>query len=170
MTTVPRILVAGIGNIFLDDAFGSEVARRLLARPAPEGVRIVDFGIRSFDLTYALLDGYDAVILIDAVPRGEAPGTLYVIEPELDEASASPDPDLLTGTHDLDPEKVLRLAVALGGKTQRVLLVGCEPSTTEESMELSAPVQSAVDEAVALVETLIAKLRLPEPETTKPLF
>lgn len=167
----PRILVAGIGNIFLgDDAFGSEVARRLLARPASEGVRIVDFGIRSFDLTYALLDGFDAVILIDAVPRGAAPGTLYVIEPELEEVSELPDPDLLSGTHDLDPAKVLRLVRALGGQTGRILLVGCEPLSTEESMELSTLVQTAVDEAVALVESLIAKLRLPEPETTSPLF
>ena len=82
----PTILVAGIGNIFLgDDAFGSEVARRLLLKPWPAGVRVEDFGIRGFDLTFALMDGYDAVILVDATPRGGVPGTLYTIEPDLSE-------------------------------------------------------------------------------------
>src|SRR2546428_8240900 len=81
--TQPRLLVAGVGNIFLgDDAFGVEVAQRLLRRPQPEGVRVVDFGIRGLDLTYALLDGCDVAVLIDAVPRGQPPGTLYVIEPD----------------------------------------------------------------------------------------
>ena len=85
-TKRPKILVAGIGNIFLgDDAFGVEVARRLSARPQPEAVRVADFGIRGYDLAYALLDGYDTTILIDACPRGDAPGTLYVIEPDLND-------------------------------------------------------------------------------------
>lgn len=166
----PRILIAGIGNIFLgDDAFGSEVARRLLGRPAPEGVRVVDFGIRSIDLTFALLDGYDVVVLIDATPRGGAPGTLYVIEPELPEAGAPPEADLMSGAHDLDPARVLRLATSLGGPTRRVLLVGCEPATTdEETMELSTPVRAAVEEAVTLVESLVAEIRAAEPNPTKP--
>ena len=82
MTRPARILIAGIGNIFLgDDAFGVEVARRLVRRRLPDGVRVVDFGIRGLDLTYALLDGYEAVILVDAAPRGGPPGTLYVLEP-----------------------------------------------------------------------------------------
>ncbi len=81
----PRILVAGIGNIFLgDDAFGVEVARRLSGRELPRGVRVTDFGIRGYDLAYALLDGYETTILIDACPRGEPAGTLYVIEPDLE--------------------------------------------------------------------------------------
>ena len=80
--SLPRILVAGIGNIFLgDDAFGVEVVRRLSAREWPANVRVTDFGIRGYDLAYALLDGYDTTILIDACPRGELAGTLYVIEP-----------------------------------------------------------------------------------------
>src|SRR5947209_2000127 len=90
-----QILVAGVGNIFLgDDAFGVEVAQRLLRRSLPEGVRVVDFGIRGFDLAYALMrddlaEGGTA-ILVDALPRGEPPGTLYVIEPDLD-ALGEPD-------------------------------------------------------------------------------
>jgi len=166
--SAPRILIAGIGNIFLgDDAFGVEVAQRLLRRRLPEEVRTVDFGIRGLDLTYALLDGYQSVILVDATPRGGTPGTLYVIEPEVSEPSdpaAAPGPEMLE-MHALDPEKVLRLARALGGRIERVLLVGCEPQplAREDDMPpaLSEPVQAAVDEAVELVESLVARMLRP---------
>lgn len=85
----PSILIAGIGNIFLgDDAFGSDVAQLLMQRPWPENVRVSDFGIRGFDLMFALLDGYDSVILIDAAPRGGIPGNLYTIEPEITDADS----------------------------------------------------------------------------------
>jgi hydrogenase maturation protease len=154
----PRILIAGIGNIFLgDDAFGSEVAQRLLRRQWPDEVRVVDFGIRGLDLTYALLDGYEVVILVDATPCGGTPGTLYAIEPELAESSAPAEVSI--ETHALDPAKVLRLAATLGGRTPRVILVGCEPTPLAEAddmqMSLSAPVQAAVDEATPLIESLV---------------
>jgi hydrogenase maturation protease len=161
----PRILVAGIGNIFLgDDAFGVEVARRLAGRRLPEGVRVVDFGIRGFDLAYALLGDDDAVILVDATPRGGPAGTLYVLEIEAN-GPGEPDPqERLIEPHGMDPVKVLRLAATLGGPmVQRVLLVGCEPlplgPDDDAAMGLSEPVQGAVDEAVLLIEALVAKLR-----------
>ncbi len=152
----PRILVAGIGNIFLgDDAFGVEVVRRLAERPLPAGVRVVDFGIRGLDLTYELMDGYDAVILVDAVPRGEPPGTLFVIEPE----PAQADGGAMVEGHNLDPVKVLRLVAAMGGQVKRLLLVGCQPEPLADAddmrMEMSKPVKAAVNEAVVLVESLI---------------
>jgi hydrogenase maturation protease len=158
----PRILVAGVGNIFLgDDAFGVEVAQRLARRELPEGVRVVDFGIRGLDLTYALLDGYEAVILVDATPRGGPPGTLYVIEPDRPGLAAEGGGPLVE-THNLDPVKVLRLAAAMGGQVERVLLVGCEPTPLpdEQDMQdgLTAPVRKAVDEAIALIETLVGRL------------
>jgi hydrogenase maturation protease len=166
----PRILIAGIGNIFLgDDAFGSELARRLAGRPLPEGVRVIDFGIRGLDLAYALLDGYEAAILLDATARGGAPGTLYVIEPDPATADASP-PQI--DAHGLDPVQVLRLAAGLGSSTGRILLVGCEPATlgTEEDpvMGLSAPVAAAVAEAIPLVDSLVNSL-LACPEVTRRL-
>ena len=81
----PRVLVAGIGNIFLgDDGFGVEVADRLAGRTLPDGVQVADFGIRGVHLAYELLDGYDALVLVDAVPMGEPPGTVAIIEPELE--------------------------------------------------------------------------------------
>src|SRR5580698_8216127 len=103
-----RVLVAGIGNIFLgDDAFGVEVVNRLLQRPQPEGVKVVDFGIRGLDLTYALLDGWDAVILVDAVPRDQPAGTLFVIEPDRSDSIPAAPTEMLVETHDMHPTKVL---------------------------------------------------------------
>ena len=161
---IGRILIAGIGNIFFgDDAFGVEVARRLAGQPLPEGVRVVDFGIRGIDLTYALLDPYEAVILVDAVPRGGPPGTLYVLEPELD---PDDDPGTLgpmVEPHALDPARVLRLARTLGGQVGRVLLVGCEPgppaADDDLQMNMSELVQAAVEEAVRLIESLVVGIR-----------
>lgn len=160
-----KVLVAGIGNIFLgDDAFGVEVVQRLPSRPRPPGVRVVDFGIRGLDLTYALLDGYDAAILIDAAPRGEGPpGTLYVIEPELPDGDAPPPPgELMIETHGMDPVKVLRLVRAMGGRLGRLLLVGCEPTAQayeeDESPVTSDAVTAAVEQAVPLVESVLMTL------------
>src|SRR5437667_11757220 len=121
----PRILVAGVGNVFLgDDAFGVEVVRRLAKRNLPEGVRVVDFGIRGLDLTFALFDGYEAVVLVDAAPRGGPPGTLYVLEPARGEAGA----DVAVEAHNLEPVRGLRLGGAMGGRVGPLLLVGCEPA------------------------------------------
>lgn len=161
----PQVLIACIGNIFLgDDAFGPEVARRLAVRSRPDGVRLVDFGIRGFDLALALLDeATDVAILVDAVPRGGAPGTLYVIEPEWDGGDGLGSQEgALIETHSLDPVKVFRLVASLGGRPKPVLLVGCEPSPLnpdeDPSMELSEVVEAAVEEAVHLVESLVLQV------------
>lgn len=158
-----QILVAGIGNIFKgDDAFGVEVARRLAQSQLPAGVKVVDFGIRGIDLTYALLDGYDAAILVDTAQRGAAPGTLSIVAPERHSSEAVSPDNLFLEPHDLDPTKVLRVVETLGGGCQRVLLVACEPETfgDEETgaMGLSPPVAAAVDEAVMAVERLVGDL------------
>ncbi|MGH7823596.1 MAG: hydrogenase maturation protease [Candidatus Binatia bacterium] len=160
--TPTRILVAGIGNIFLgDDAFGVEVVRRLSCRQLPENVRVVDFGIRGFDLAYALMDGYDTTILVDAVPRGGEPGTLYTIEPDLNQLNGLSAGELMLDTHAMNPLRVLALAKSMNGEFRRILLVGCEPETfgpEEGRMGLSAPVEAAVNEAVAMVESLVSKI------------
>jgi hydrogenase maturation protease len=164
----PRILIAGIGNIFLgDDAFGVEVVRRLLAREAlrpdwTNNVTVKDFGIRGYDLAYALLDGYETTILVDACPRGEPAGTLYVIEPDLQDMSGSPEEQqVAVEAHGMNPLHVIRLATSMGGPLKRVLLVGCEPATLgpeEGQMGLSAPIEAVIDDAVKLVESMVGKI------------
>lgn len=160
--TQPHILIAGIGNIFLgDDGFGSEVARQLASHPQPVEVRVVDFGIRGFDLAYALMDGYDVTIFIDATPRGKKPGTLYTIEPDLTELADIDAQAARVEPHGMNPMKVLAMVKAMGGKFKRILLVGCEPETfgpEEGQMGLSEPVAAATCEAVRLVESLISEI------------
>jgi hydrogenase maturation protease len=159
-TREPRILVAGIGNVFLgDDGFGVAVARHLARRELPGGVEVADFGIRGMDLAYALQADYDAVVFVDTAPRGEQPGTISVIEPELDAD------EVVIDTHGMDPVRVLGLARALGRVPSRVVVVACEPERIvhgehDEDLvgELSLPVRAAVDEAVPLVESLVAEL------------
>jgi hydrogenase maturation protease len=160
--TQPSILVAGIGNIFLgDDAFGCEVVKRLSERAWPDNVRVVDFGIRGFDLAYALLDGYDVTIFVDATPRGQEPGMLYTIEPEVDEIESIDGQGAMVETHGMNPMKVLSMVKSMGGQLKRILLVGCEPATfgpEEGQMGLSAPVEAAVGQAVTVVESLVEKV------------
>lgn len=160
--TAPKILIAGIGNIFLgDDGFGCVVAGRLARRRLPDGVRVIDFGVRGFDLAYALMDGYDATILIDAVPRGGAPGTLYVIRPDLNEPNEPGAQAMMVEAHAMDPMRALGLAQSMNGGLKRVLLVGCEPATfgpEEGQMGLSETVDAAVDGAVEMVESLVAEI------------
>ncbi len=156
-----RVLVAGIGNVFMaDDGFGVEVAKRLAERDVPPGVDVVDFGIRGMDLVFALGEGYDVALFVDAVPRGEPPGTLFVIEPELD----ATDEPVMLDAHGMDPVKVLALAGQLGPVPERILVVGCEPQVAmtgdEEELvgDLSEPVRAALDEAVQMVEKLLGEL------------
>jgi hydrogenase maturation protease len=175
-----RILVAGCGNIFLgDDGFGSVVARRLTSAAVPEGVSVTDFGIGGIHLAYELTGGYDATILVDAVPRGGSPGTLHVIEPEPGDRSTA-----FVDAHDMTPQAVLALAGVLDDRTAgdggtgdggtgdggaggpaspagRVLLVGCEPADTSPGMELSPLVAAAVEPAARLVLELISERLAP---------
>ncbi|WP_211232876.1 hydrogenase maturation protease [Solirubrobacter soli] len=142
-----RVLVAGIGNVFLgDDGFGCALA----ARAAFEGVDVADFGIRGMDLAYALAD-YDVVVFLDAMPRGGAPGTLYVIEPDVDQVPAGFD------AHGMDPVQVLALARTLGSALPRTLVLGCEPEAIEEFTGLSAPVEAALDGALKLLDEVLRK-------------
>jgi hydrogenase maturation protease len=166
---MPRILVAGIGNIFFgDDAFGCEVAAALMRRPLPEQVRVVDFGIRSYDLAYAIMDGPDVTIFVDATSRGQPPGTLFLIEPDvkaLDNFAGE-----VVNAHSMNPVRVLQLIRSLGGQPGRLYLVGCEPAMLEPedgAMGLSQPVQAAIPKALEMIESLIRDLLLETPETAR---
>jgi hydrogenase maturation protease len=152
-----KILVAGIGNIFFgDDAFGCEVASQLARRPLPEGVCVTDFGIRSYDLAYAIMDKYDATILVDATPQGAEPGTLYLIEPDLKKLDELPEEAV--NAHSMNPVRVLQLVRSLGGNAGFLRVVGCEPALLkgeEGAMGLSEKVQAAVAPAIDMIEELI---------------
>lgn len=156
-----RVLVAGIGNVFMaDDGFGVEVVKLLAGRELPRGVDVVDFGIRGMDLVFALGEGYDIAVFVDAVPRGDTPGSVFVIEPEIEAG----DEGVMLDAHGMDPVKVLQLAGTLGPVPARILVVGCEPQvrmTGEEADlvgDLSEPVRAAVAPAADMVEKLVGEL------------
>jgi hydrogenase maturation protease len=148
-----RVLVAGVGNIFLgDDGFGSEVARRLAVEPLPASVRVVDYGIRGMHLAYDLLDGYDGLVIVDALPRGNPPGTVVAL-------AVGPE-DLGDGeldAHGMAPTAVLGSLGALGGSLPPTYVVGCEPAELGEVLGLSPAVEAAVPRAVDVVRSLLAQ-------------
>jgi hydrogenase maturation protease len=157
------ILIAGIGNIFFgDDAFGVEVVQRLARRPLPPEVEVLDFGIRGLDLSYALLDGCRAAILVDTTCQGGRPGTLYVIEPEPELPSEPSFQDMSISPHHMDIASTLRLVSTLGGACRQIVLVACEPTSfgpeEEGRMGLSEPVLAAVDKAVGLIEFMVQRM------------
>lgn len=158
--TACSVLIAGIGNIFQgDDAFGVAVAHKLATIGFAENIRVMDIGIRSIDLGFALLDDCDLTILVDATARGGAPGTLYTIEIDRRDIPDVSDEASMVNSHGLDPIRVLALAKTMGARFQKVLLVGCEPLVLnrDESGEigLSNVVQAAVDPAVEMIERLL---------------
>jgi hydrogenase maturation protease len=170
-----RVLVAGIGNIFFgDDAFGCEVAVELAKRALPDGVTVRDFGIRGYDLAYAIMEDYDATILVDASPRGETPGTIYVIEPEINKLDTSGGEAF--NAHSMSPVRVLQLVRSLGGQPRKLYVVGCEPGVLESEdgrMGLSERVAAAVEPAVNMVQKLIGDISQTEtvgngPKKVKP--
>lgn len=156
------ILIACIGNIFLgDDGFGVEVARQLANRSFPHGVKVADFGIRGFDLAYAFMDGYETTILVDACPGEGQPGTLFLVEPDLQNLDSAESQQALIDPHGMNPISVLRTAKSMGAEFRRILVLGCVPATLgpeEGQMGLSAPVAAAVDEAVRLLDSLVKKI------------
>jgi len=156
-----KILIACVGNIFLgDDGFGVEVARRLALKTLPPEAVVKDFGIRGFDLAYALMESHDLTILVDACARGLEPGTVFLLEPDpVGEGQQSVD------LHGMNPMNVLRMVKSLGGTPGRIVIVGCEPMGCEPDgkLGLSQPVEAAVDEAIDLIESLVSKVLIGEP-------
>jgi hydrogenase maturation protease len=155
---IPRILVAGIGNIFLgDDGFGCEVIRRLAAETIPPSVKVIDYGIRGLDLAYALLEPYDAVIFVDAIARGDSPGTIYLLEP-----SGAAQTGLALDPHSMNPLHVMAMARSLGEIPARIFIVGCEPQDfgdeLEGRIELSSAAAGSIAEAVRAVLDLVASI------------
>ncbi|SNT63492.1 hydrogenase maturation protease [Asanoa hainanensis] len=149
-----RVLVAGIGNVFLgDDGFGPAVAQHLVERgDLPDQVRVVDYGIRGLHLAYDLLHGVAALVLVDALPGDDAPGTVTVLE--VDDVPAGVGLD----AHAMDPATVLATLHRLGGTLPPTYVVGCRPANLDEGLGLSPAVAAAIPEAVAAVDVLLGKL------------
>jgi hydrogenase maturation protease len=158
-----KLLIAGVGNIFLgDDGFGVEVAQRLASAELPDWARVVDYGIRGMHLAYDLAGDYNSAILIDATPRGGAPGTIYVIEPDLGSPMAAAGDDAaddvnpMFNAHGMQPDVVFSMLGMLGAQARHILVVGCEPASVDYGIGLSEPVAAAVDEAVKVVLDLVS--------------
>jgi len=160
MSKPTKILVAGIGNIFLgDDAFGSEVARRLMNETLPEEVRVTDFGIRSYDLAYAMMEEYDVTIFVDITSQSQSPGTLYLIEPDLNQLDQLD--EKMADAHSMNPVRVLQMLRAVGSSPKKLYLVGCEPAILEVEdgeIGLSESVEAAVPQAIELIKSLVDDL------------
>jgi hydrogenase maturation protease len=155
-----RVLVAGIGNLFLsDDGFGSEVARRMGAQPLPEGVKVADYGIRGMHLAYDLLDGYDTLVVVDAVPGDGEPGDLSVLSVGADDLG-----DGEYDAHGMAPVAVLATLGQLGGSLPPTFVVGCLPASVGEGIGLSPAVEAAVDGAISLVHELLEEHLSPRKE------
>jgi hydrogenase maturation protease len=156
-----QILVAGVGNAWLqDDAFGAECARRLEARGVPRGVTVMDFGTGGLDLAYELMRGYDALVLLDASRQGGEPGTLYVLEPSMEELSGPIEDGDVINPHAMDPQTVLRFVGAIGGFSGKVVVIGCEPGEVDDvGLGLTPPVEAAVERALRLVGETLEELR-----------
>jgi hydrogenase maturation protease len=161
-----RILVAGIGNIFLgDDGFGSEVVRNAAFPPDDPSVRVIDYGIRGMHLAYDLLEEWDTLVLVDAVPSRGSPGTLHVFQADCE---TDPEADHQLGSaavgidgHSMDPAAVFASLRALGGSPPYTVVVGCEAQSVEEGIGLTEPVAKAVPRAARAVEEIVAALQTP---------
>jgi hydrogenase maturation protease len=159
-----KVLAAGIGNIFFgDDGFGVEVADQLADCPLPRGVRLGEYGIRGVHLAYELLDGYDALVLIDALPMGEEPGTVAVVEVDPKDV----EPPSTMDAHSMSPATVLGLLAGLGGRVERVIVVGCEPASIDDGIGLSPAVRCAVPAAAAATRELLETLAAETPDRAR---
>jgi hydrogenase maturation protease len=157
VTTRRRVLVAGLGNIFLgDDGFGCEVARQLIGHPLPDDAQVVDYGIRGMHLAYDLLDGFDALVLVDALPGEGPPGEVSVLEVGPDDLG-----DGVFDPHGMAPVAVLASLADLGGRLPPTYVVGCRPADVEEGIGLSPAVRAAIPQAIACVEGLLARTAQP---------
>lgn len=156
------ILVAGVGNLLRgDDGFGVEVARALMSRSLPPGVRVVETGIGGIHLVQEMLTPADALLVIDAVDLGHPPGKVLVVKPEvIDVHALAPMErfDALADMHYTKPARAFMLAKALGVLPERFLMVGCQPVDADRLGEgLSPQVAAAVPVAVAEVERIVAQ-------------
>jgi len=157
----PQILVAGVGNSWLqDDGFGSKVVEALDGATLPTGVTLLDSGTGGLDLAYELMRGYDALVLVDVSRQGGDPGTLYVMEADPESIEDGIEDGDMIDPHDMDPQTVLRFVKSVNGWPGKVIVVACEPAEIEDfGIGLSPAVEAAVEQAVGLVANTLDELR-----------
>ena len=149
-----RILVAGVGNVFLrDDAFGVEVARLLAERPQPPGVQVRTTASAASTWSTSCSTAMTCSCWWTRPPRGEAPGTVTVLEVDMPGPQTQP----VIDAHSLTPDAIFGLLSSLGGHPGRSLVVACEPADIDAGMGLSDPVQAALPHAVRAVEEILAE-------------
>ena len=155
-----RVMIAGIGNMFMkDDGFGSAVVKRMIDKKFPEGVEVRDFGTSGLKLAYDLMKGYDGLIFLDASARGEKPGTLYLIEPNENDFSIDLEEGGPIDPHGADPVTVLRFVKSIGSWPAKVFVIACEPESVDDfEIGLSEPVNSAISQAIEMVEEIINEI------------
>lgn len=152
MTPASKVLVAGIGNVFRgDDGVGVAVAGSLAGEDLGAGVIVRDAGIRGMHLAYELLDGFEGLVLVDAVETGNPPGSVSIIEPDVGSLTAG----RVIDAHSMDPATVLAALSDLGGGVDRVLIVAVEPADLSERLGLSGVVEDAIPAAVAAVQRAV---------------
>ena len=163
-----KILIAGMGNVLRrDDGYGVEVARRLTQHALPAGVKVIEIGIGGIHLVQELMDGYDMLLVIDALERGSQPGTTHVLQAEVPDLDTWPETerqDFLADMHYTTPSKALILAKALGVLPAKVFIVGCQPADAADmGMGLSDPVERAITTTVRQIENIIGIRERQEP-------
>ena len=156
-----RILIAGVGNVLrCDDGFGIEVMHRLKETLAVGGVEYFESGIAGISLVQKLMDGYDALIIIDALDRGAPPGQVFVLEPDAEALRNPPSRHEATDLHQADPEVVLRMASALNTLPPRAWIVGCQAQDCDDlGAPLTEPVARAVPVAVDRIRKIVVALQ-----------
>ena len=103
-------------------------------------MRVEDFGIRGVHLAYELLDGYDALVLVDASRRWasrRARVALLEIDVPIRSGARTDVATPVLEAHSMSPVVVLDMLAGLGGAVDRVCVVGCEPGTLDEGIGLS---------------------------------
>ncbi len=170
----PSVLVACVGNVLRgDDGFGVAVAGRLSEIGAlPDGTHLIETGTGGLAIVYELMNGYDVLIVVDAVDLDRKPGSVSVIEPcvpEPDEIAVEERQALFSNLHLAEPSRVFVLSRAAGVLPRQVYLVGCQPEVVDDVVEaLSPSVEAAVAVAVTTVADLAAKVCLTSARSKAP--
>jgi hydrogenase maturation protease len=156
----PPILVLGVGNTLLsDDGLGPTLLEQIAEESERWNgeVEFLDGGTQGLALL-GHLSGRKAVIILDALALGSAPGTVSVLRAsELLQLGAQH----ASTSHEGNAGELLAVATLLGELPEQVFVIGIEPQTLVTAIGLSEPVQQALPAAARRVVSLLARLCSP---------